>query len=66
MELADKRAERILGALARGTVTDYSVPKIARNASVFIDAIGQLNILTEFGLLLIDEEDLNVIDSEDV
>lgn len=63
--LVDKNAERILYGLPRATVSLYDTPRFAPNAQVFIDSIGRLNILGEFGLLTIDEEDLNVLDSDD-
>jgi len=62
--LIDKNAERILEALPRATPNPYDMPRIAPNAIVFIDAAGRLNILMKQGLLTIDEDDLNVIDSE--
>lgn len=65
-EMVDKNAERILDSLPRTTPDPYSMPRFAPNAFVCIDATGRLNILGEFGLLTIDEDDLNVLDSEDV
>ena len=66
MEMIDKDAERILDNLPRATANPYSMPRLAPNAVVYIDAAGRLNILGEFGLLTIDEDDLNVLDSEAV
>lgn len=55
----------VLDTLPRMTPNSY--PKTTPNAWVYIDAIGDLNILPlTGGLLKIDEEDLYVIDSENV
>ena len=64
--LVDKNAERILDGLPRVTPDPYRMPRFGPNAFVSVDAAGRLCILGEFGLLTIDEDDLNVLDSEDL
>lgn len=64
--LVDRNAEAILEMLPRLTINPYHLPKLGCNAFVCVDAAGRLNILTTHGLLTIDEEDLNVLDSEEV
>ena len=62
--MIDKNVEWILGNLPRAAANPYDSPKIPHNAIVFVDGSGRLNILGEFGLLTIDEEDFNVLDAE--
>ena len=64
--MVDKNAERILENLPRATPRPYRLPRFGPNAFVSVDATGRLCILGEFGLLTIDQEDLNVLDSEDL
>lgn len=58
------KVEQLLEILPRMTPESY--PKTAPNAWVYIDSIGRLNILpVDGGLLMIDEEDLDVLDYDD-
>ena len=60
----DKNVERILDDLPRATPWEGEMPRLAPNAVVCIDTAGRLNIYGEFGFLTIDEEDLDVLDSD--
>ena len=62
--MVDKNAERILDSLPRATPGDDEMPRLAPNAVVCIDSAGRLTIYGEFGILTIEEDDLNVIDAE--
>lgn len=61
--MIDKNAERILDQFPRATPGTYDMPRVERNAVVCIDSIGRLHILTEWGIVTIDEDDLDVFDA---
>lgn len=58
----DADVDAVLDTLPRATATSQDIPKLVPNAVVYIDSVGRLNILGEFGLLTIDDEDLHVLD----